>query len=98
MSTVSNDVEKGRGAHHEYGSTAAAPAPGQFRKIANPGPLGLSAFALTTFVLSLVRIVLKAPPDPILTSVLFIQVNVQARDVTVVSLFRFPLVTQFPPL
>ena len=60
MSTLS-DAEKGRGVHHEYGSVAAAP-PAQFRKIANPGPLGLSAFALTTFVLSLVRIVL-APRD-----------------------------------
>jgi len=28
----------------------------QFRKFANPGPLGLSAFALTTFVLSLINL------------------------------------------
>jgi len=56
MSTVTNDVEKGRaGAHHEYGTSAAAPAP-QFRQFANPGPLGLSAFALTTFVLSLINV------------------------------------------
>lgn len=34
-------------------TTHTPPAVAQHRVIANPGPLGLSAFALTTFVLSL---------------------------------------------
>jgi succinate-acetate transporter protein len=34
---------------------SAAPAP-QFRPIANPAPLGLCGFALTTFVLSLINV------------------------------------------
>jgi succinate-acetate transporter protein len=71
MSTLS-DAEKGRGVHHEYGSVAAAP-PAQFRKIANPGPLGLSAFALTTFVLSLVNVQARdvAVPNIVLGLALF---------------------------
>lgn len=36
-------------------SAAPQPAPMQHRKFANPAPLGLSAFALTTFVLSLIN-------------------------------------------
>jgi GPR1/FUN34/yaaH family len=58
MSTLRDDVEKGSRSHHEYpsnGPTYAANGTGGLRQIANPGPLGLSAFALTTFVLSLVR-------------------------------------------
>jgi len=47
------DVEKGRYHQNEYSN---APPVSQFRPIANPGPLGLSAFALTTFVLSLVNV------------------------------------------
>lgn len=54
-------------AHLNTGDSARLPAfggefqPGLYkpttdRKIANPGPLGLSAFALTTFVLSLINI------------------------------------------
>jgi hypothetical protein len=59
MSTINNnDVEKGGRNHHEYSPNAAptyaANGTGGLRQIANPGPLGLSAFALTTFVLSLV--------------------------------------------
>lgn len=62
MSTVVNDVEKGGRTHHEYGASNTTAGPqyvangtGGLRQIGNPGPLGLSAFALTTFVLSLVR-------------------------------------------
>lgn len=63
MSTTTGDVEKGTRLHHDYptnGSTVGAgtnvaPAP-QFRPLGNPGPLGLSAFALTTFVLSLINV------------------------------------------
>lgn len=58
MSTLATnngaDVEKGGRFHHQQEYSAAPPV-SQFRQIANPGPLGLSAFALTTFVLSLVR-------------------------------------------
>jgi len=59
MSTM-NDAEKGARAHHEYGYSGQsepvrlANGTGGLRNIGNPGPLGLSAFALTTFVLSLV--------------------------------------------
>ncbi|KIM20402.1 hypothetical protein M408DRAFT_308141 [Serendipita vermifera MAFF 305830] len=64
MSTVHhNDVEKAAGTHHEYGTshstagpTYAANGTGGLRQIGNPGPLGLSAFALTTFVLSLINL------------------------------------------
>jgi hypothetical protein len=61
MSTVHNDVEKSGRAHLEYpsntsGPTYAANGTGGLRQIANPGPLGLSAFALTTFVLSLINL------------------------------------------
>jgi len=62
MSTINNDVEKGGRTHQEYASTnTAAPTysangTGGLRQIANPGPLGLSAFALTTFVLSLINL------------------------------------------
>jgi hypothetical protein len=34
------------------------------RKFANPAPLGLSAFALTTFVLSLINVKTRAIPGP----------------------------------
>jgi GPR1/FUN34/yaaH family len=57
MSTLRDDVEKGGRSHHEYPSSGpnyVANGTGGTRLIANPGPLGLSAFALTTFVLSLV--------------------------------------------
>ena len=57
MSNLRDDVEKGGPSHHEYPSgapTYAANGTGGLRQIGNPGPLGLSAFALTTFVLSLV--------------------------------------------
>jgi len=65
MSTVTNDVEKGHaGAYNrEYAGAGGVPAP-QFRKIANPGPLGLSAFALTTFVLSLVNVQARGLAEP----------------------------------
>lgn len=36
-------------------STGAHPPPAPTSKLANPAPLGLSAFALTTFVLSLIN-------------------------------------------
>jgi succinate-acetate transporter protein len=49
----SADPEKGRFHQNEYSNGPVVP---QFRPLANPGPLGLSAFALTTFVLSLVRL------------------------------------------
>lgn len=42
--------------------------PGLYRtpskKLANPAPLGLSAFALTTFVLSLINVGTRAIPEP----------------------------------
>ncbi|RPA74975.1 hypothetical protein BJ508DRAFT_214902 [Ascobolus immersus RN42] len=38
------------------GDMQVAPYQPSFRKFANPGPLGLSAFALTTFVLSLLNL------------------------------------------
>lgn len=48
MSTESHqDVES------KYQVVHATPPPVAAQTIANPGPLGLSAFALTTFVLSL---------------------------------------------
>jgi len=58
MSTLRDDVEKGGRSHHEYsaGPTYLANGTGGLRQIANPGPLGLSAFALTTFVLSLINL------------------------------------------
>lgn len=51
-----NTVEKEEiGYNNDAGQLApSAAAPAQ-RVIANPGPLGLSAFALTTFVLSLIN-------------------------------------------
>ncbi|KAG8833602.1 hypothetical protein FRC17_010354 [Serendipita sp. 399] len=65
MSTVTSDAEKGTRLHHDYdngapstsAATRSAPTP-PWRPLANPGPLGLSAFALTTFVLSLPNIVI----------------------------------------
>ncbi|CAG8624604.1 14272_t:CDS:2 [Acaulospora colombiana] len=56
MSHLTNDVEKGSRVHNEY-PAPAAPVNTGLRQIANPGPLGLSAFALTTFVLSLPNVV-----------------------------------------
>jgi succinate-acetate transporter protein len=56
------DVEKGR-FHHQNEYQNVAPA-SQFRPIANPGPLGLSAFALTTFVLSLVNVQARSVTTP----------------------------------
>lgn len=54
-----NQGAAGAGLHHHGAAGAgqlapSAAAPAQ-RVIANPGPLGLSAFALTTFVLSLIN-------------------------------------------
>src|SRR4051794_1276245 len=46
--TQTRDATGGRAAHAQNGA-AAPPAPA----VANPGPLGLAAFALTTFVLSM---------------------------------------------
>ncbi|PVG02118.1 hypothetical protein CPB86DRAFT_780536 [Serendipita vermifera] len=57
MSHLNNDVEKGSRVHNEYSAPAPAPVNSGLRQIANPGPLGLSAFALTTFVLSLPNVV-----------------------------------------
>lgn len=39
-------------------------SPGQQRKFANPAPLGLSAFALTTFVLSLINLGTRGVTEP----------------------------------
>ncbi|KAG8849612.1 hypothetical protein FRB91_009741 [Serendipita sp. 411] len=78
MSTVTSDAEKGTRHHHDYTSgspthtatavpavagagTAAAAANRQF---ANPGPLGLCAFALTTFVLSLINLQTRSVTIP----------------------------------
>jgi uncharacterized protein len=35
-----------------------------YRKFANPGPLGLCGFALTTFVLSLINVQARSVTDP----------------------------------
>lgn len=62
-------------AHMNTGESARFPAfggefqPGLYkpttgRKFANPAPLGLSAFALTTFVLSLVNIGVRGVTEP----------------------------------
>jgi succinate-acetate transporter protein len=47
--TSTEDMRRERTQHPEAGPVAEGPGP----KIADPGPLGLAAFALTTFVLSL---------------------------------------------
>ncbi|KAG8818058.1 hypothetical protein FRC19_010909 [Serendipita sp. 401] len=57
MSTATSDAEKGTRHHEDFASsspTPVAPALPQYRQFANPTPLGLCSFALTTFVLSLV--------------------------------------------
>ncbi|KAG8807885.1 hypothetical protein FRC18_005335 [Serendipita sp. 400] len=57
MSTATSDAEKGTRHHEDFTSsspTPVAPALPQYRQFANPTPLGLCSFALTTFVLSLV--------------------------------------------
>ncbi len=41
---------------HVSGVAVTDPSSPQHRKFANPAPLGLSAFALTTFVLSLINL------------------------------------------
>jgi len=62
-------------AHMNTGESARFPAfggefqPGLYRptterKFANPAPLGLSAFALTTFVLSLINIGVRGVSEP----------------------------------
>ncbi len=62
-------------AHMNTGNSARFPAfggefqPGLYkptteRKFANPAPLGLSAFALTTFVLSLINIGVRGVSEP----------------------------------
>lgn len=62
-------------AHANTGDSARLPAfggefqPGLYRptvgrKFANPAPLGLSAFALTTFVLSLININVRGVDEP----------------------------------
>ena len=61
-------------AHMATGESARLPAfggefqPGLYRppthKIANPAPLGLSAFALTTFVLSLINVQARSVTEP----------------------------------
>ncbi|KAG9019476.1 hypothetical protein FS842_007845, partial [Serendipita sp. 407] len=56
MSTATSDAEKGTRHHEDFASsspTPVAPALPQYRQFANPTPLGLCSFALTTFVLSL---------------------------------------------
>ena len=42
---------------------AAAPPPSAPRKLANPAPLGLCGFALTTFVLSLINMEARGVPS-----------------------------------
>ncbi|KAG8798810.1 hypothetical protein FRC16_006504 [Serendipita sp. 398] len=59
MSTVTSDAEKGTRHHEDFTSsspTPVAPALPQYRQFANPTPLGLCSFALTTFVLSLINL------------------------------------------
>jgi len=62
-------------AHMNTGESARFPAfggefqpglyrPTDHRKFANPAPLGLSAFALTTFVLSLINIKVRGVEEP----------------------------------
>lgn len=62
-------------AHMNTGDSARFPAfggefqpglyrPTDHRKFANPAPLGLSAFALTTFVLSLINIQVRDTVEP----------------------------------
>lgn len=62
-------------AHMNTGESARLPAfggefqpglyrPTDHRKFANPAPLGLSAFALTTFVLSLINIQVRNVTEP----------------------------------
>jgi len=53
-----NEVEKGYTQHDPAEDRAyrAAPSNPPLRQLGNPGPLGLSAFAATTFVLSLVNL------------------------------------------
>jgi hypothetical protein len=62
-------------AHMNTGESARLPAfggefqpglykPTEHRKFANPAPLGLSAFALTTFVLSLINIQVRDTVEP----------------------------------
>lgn len=62
-------------AHMNTGESARLPAfggefqpglyrPTNHRKFANPAPLGLSAFALTTFVLSLINIQVRDVTEP----------------------------------
>jgi len=46
------------------GEMQVAPYQPSFRKFANPGPLGLSAFALTTFVLSLINLQTRGITNP----------------------------------
>ncbi len=47
----------------QYATTPSSQVP-QHRKFANPAPLGLSAFALTTFVLSLINLRTRGVNSP----------------------------------
>jgi len=58
VATNGSDIEKGGRTHHDHVASTAAPV-SPFRPIANPAPLGLCGFALTTFVLSLVNVQAK---------------------------------------
>lgn len=46
-----------------FGGSFAPPAPSEPRKLANPAPLGLCGFALTTFVLSLINMEARGVPS-----------------------------------
>ncbi|KAF4592084.1 GPR/FUN34 family protein [Ophiocordyceps camponoti-floridani] len=68
--------------HHDYSHMSAGPSAGalqpglwkpyEHRKLANPAPLGLSAFALTTFVLSAINMHARGVSQPnIVVSIAF---------------------------
>lgn len=59
-------LSKNSGQLSAFGGSFQAPAPApprQPRKLANPAPMGLSGFALTTFVLSLINMEARGVPS-----------------------------------